>query len=113
VPLSDLWDEAEIAVTSFRLDSGGLVRMLLELAAQQARQRGCDSLVTMVETADAGLLPMLASIGETELDSDIARIDISDLSRASFSPPSRAQSLPAAALSSFQDFWATSVKHLI
>jgi len=96
VPVSEVWDEAEIAVTSFRRDAGPLVSRLLELAAREGRRRGCDRLMTMLEGADAGLLPALAGLGDVELDSEIARIDISELGSVPFQPSRKPRSLVAA-----------------
>jgi hypothetical protein len=112
VPFSDLWDEAEIAVTSFRRNSGALVTMLLVLAAEEARQRGCDRLVTVLD-ADADLLPLLAGLGEVEIDLDIARIDISEPGRASLSPLGRKQRSLATVVWSYEGFQATSVSNPI
>jgi hypothetical protein len=78
VPFSPLWEAAEIAVTTFHRNSGRLIRRLLRLAVEEARQRGCESLVTMLEDEDPALVPLLASHGELELDEGLARIDISN-----------------------------------
>jgi hypothetical protein len=78
LPVSEIWDEAEIAVTSFRRDGGALAMRLLELAAREGRRRGCDRFMTVLEAADAALMPALARLGDVEIESEIARIDISD-----------------------------------
>lgn len=82
VPFSPSWEAAEIAVASFRRDSGRLIRELLRLAVQEAQQRGCESLVSVLDDEDSALLPLLASHGELELDEGLAWIDISDSSDA-------------------------------
>jgi hypothetical protein len=82
VPFSPLWEAAEIAVTTFHRNSGRLIQELLRLAVQEAQQRGCESLVSVLDDEDPALLPLLASHGELEFDEGLARIDISDSSDA-------------------------------
>jgi len=98
VPVSEVWDEAEIAVTSFRRDAGALVSRLLDLAAREGRRRGCDTFMTVLEGAD-GLLPALACLGDVELDSEIAWIDISESDAVSLQPSREQPSSLVAAVS--------------
>lgn len=76
VPFSAAWEEAEIAMAS-RPNGRGLLRALVRLAAQETRRRGCIVLVAMHE-GDPESLPLLAAIGDVELDGDLAWTDIFD-----------------------------------
>jgi hypothetical protein len=74
-PFSSAWEQAEIAVVARRYASAPL-KTLLRLAAEEAARRRCARLVALID-GDFDSLPLLASIGEVELDGEIARIDIS------------------------------------
>jgi len=52
------------------------LKTLMRLAAEEAARRRCARLVALVD-GDSDSLPLLASIGDVELDGEIARIDIS------------------------------------
>jgi hypothetical protein len=80
-PLSPAWEEAEIAMTS-RSDSRALLEELFRLAAQEAQRRGCATLIALLGDDCLGALPVLATLGDVELDDDLARVDISDDGRA-------------------------------
>lgn len=81
-PFSSAWEQAEIAVAARRYAYGPL-KTLMRLAAEEAARRGCARLVALVD-GNSDSLPLLAYIGEVELDGEIARIDIS-LTTAPFS----------------------------
>ena len=74
-PFSSAWEQAEIAVVARRYAYAPL-KMLMRLAAEEAARRMCARLVALID-GDFNSLPLLASIGEVELDGEIARIDIS------------------------------------
>jgi hypothetical protein len=85
LPFSGAWEEAEIAM-AYRVNAGRPLETLMRLAAQEARRRRCATLSAVFDGDDPALLPVLASLGEVELDGDIARIDISDFGPGLYAP---------------------------
>jgi hypothetical protein len=88
LPFSAAWEEAEIAM-AYRVNAGRPLETLMRLAAQEARRRRCATLLAVFDGDDPALLPVLASLGEVELDGDIARIDISDFGPGLYDPALR------------------------
>ncbi len=76
-PFSSAWETAEIAVAARRYAHAPL-KTLMQLVAEEAAPRRFARLVALVD-GDPDSLPLLASIGEVELDGETARIDISIL----------------------------------
>ena len=74
-PFSSAWEQAEIAVAA-RPYARAPLKTLMRLAAEEAARRGCARLFALVD-GDTDSLPLLASIGEVELEGEMARIEIS------------------------------------
>jgi hypothetical protein len=86
VPYSSAWEQAEIVVASRpNARARTLVSALVRLAAKAARRKGCLLLVA-VHDGDPAALPLLAAIGDVELDGDLAWTDIFDSRLAAYSP---------------------------
>jgi hypothetical protein len=86
VPFSSAWEEAEIVVASRPNGRArALLRELARLAALETRRRGCIVWMAMHD-GDPAVLPLLAAIGDVELDGDLAWTDIFDSRLAMFDP---------------------------